>query len=391
MTELQAQAEQLGARKTALSGTAKWLVASLICLVLTTALLEALLPLLHRRYAPYFRQQVATSSLRLDDARRFVGAKTFDSQLGWNEAPSERNFVPGKQYVAQSYGDSFVKGDGVGPEETWQAHFEKLTGNAILNLGVGGYGLDQAVLKFEKYAPNYPTRIALLGLYPHMYRRMLSYHSFYYFPNREGFVFAFKPIFVNRAQRFELIPPPCVDAACLVEVLSNKNSDVWQDVARYDYWYHLNQEKPVPGFPNTIKYVQVLQQIRRTQREYRGAENYFFVNATAFDLAEYLIQRFVNEARAMGMTPVCVMLYSPDDLRVIKSGIRLDDKLLNFLASKGIPHLDTSQYILNQYSRDDRFESLSVSGTDRHMNSQGNRLIAEALARGLGPMAMLGD
>ena len=93
----------------------------------------------------------------------------------------------------------------------------------------------------------------------------------------------------------------------------------------------------------------------------------------------------------MGMTPVCVMLYSPDDLRVIKSGIRLDDKLLNFLASKGIPHLDTSQYILNQYSRDDRFESLSVSGTDRHMNSQGNRLIAEALARGLGPMAMLGD
>jgi len=35
----------------------------------------------------------------------------------------------------------------------------------IVNLGVGGYGLDQAVLKFEKYAWHAPTRIAILGLY----------------------------------------------------------------------------------------------------------------------------------------------------------------------------------------------------------------------------------
>ena len=119
--------------------------------------------------------------------------------------------------------------------------------------------------------------------------------------------------------------------------------------------------------------------------------NYYFANPGSLELAKYLIQRFVNDARSMGMTPVCVMLYSPDDLRVIKAGIRLDDKLLDFLASTGIAYVDTSQYILNQHSRDDRFESLSVSGTDRHMNNQGNLRIAEALATGLGSMALLGD
>jgi len=377
--------------------TTKLLLVPIVSFLLTAALLELSLPILHGRFAPYFRQRIIASKLNADDARRFFSytpgkgsqyAFVFDPELGWDHDPITRDFVATKRYLAQSYGDSFVQGAEVGSEETWQAHFERLTGAAIVNLGVGGYGLDQSVLKFEKYARHYPTQLAILGLYSQTYRRSLSYHSFYYFTNNEAFTFVFKPIFVKKNERFELIHPPCTDAACIMEVLSSPDHDVWRLLTRYDYWYQVNQKKPVAGFPNTISYARALPEILRTRREGRGAENYFFVNPGALEVVEYLIERFVDDSRGMGMTPVCVILYAPPDLKLIKTGIRLDDQLLKFLAARNILHVDTAQYILDQYRYDDDFEGLRAP--NGHLNSRGNLMVAEALSKGLSSMGILG-
>jgi hypothetical protein len=224
--------------------TMKWLIAPVVILVLMAALLELSLPLLHSRYANYFKRSITVSRLNFDDAQRFFGTKVgasskyffiFDPELGWDRDPIARDYIATKRYMAQSYGDSFVEGAEVDSEETWQAHFERLTGLGIVNLGVGGYGLDQAVLKFERYARRYPTRLAILGLYPHMFRRALSYHAFYFFVGRDDFTYVFKPMFVRQGGRFELIRPPCADAVCLMEVLSNPDHEVWRWLAWHDH------------------------------------------------------------------------------------------------------------------------------------------------------------
>lgn len=344
-------------------------------------LLELSLPLFNDRYRVYFRHSITPAHLQLDEAQRFVSSKTFDPELGWDKNPIARNYVGGKRYLAQSYGDSFVEGAEVGPDHTWQAQFEQLTGAAILNLGVGGYGLDQAVLKFEKHARNYSTRLAILGLYPQTYRRALSYHPFYYFANSEAFTFAFKPIFVKEDGRFKLMPPPCADAACLMEALSNRDHEIWRQLKGHDYWYLKNQGKPTADFPITLAYAQVLPQILHQRRERQGTENYFFVNDQSFQLVEYLITRFVKSSRNFGMTPVCLLLYAPVDLKVIKAGIRLDDKLIKFLEKSDVPHVDTARHILAQYRQDDDF--MGLSAPEGHLNERGNRLVAESLAQGL--------
>lgn len=353
-------------------------------LILTVILLELSLPLFNDRYRGYFRHSITPANLQLDEAQRFVSSKTFDPELGWDKNPIARNYVGAKRYLAQSYGDSFVEGAEVGPDHTWQAQFEQLTGAAILNLGVGGYGLDQAVLKFEKHARNYSTRLAILGLYPQTYRRALSYHPFYYFANSEAFTFAFKPLFVKKNGRFELISPPCADAACLMEALSNPDHEIWRRLKRHDYWYLNNQKKPTTDFPITLAYAQVLTQILHQRRERRGIENYFFVNDQSFELVEYLVTRFLQSSRKFGMTPVCLLLYAPVDLRVIKAGIRLDDNLINLLKTRNILHIDTARYILAQYRQDDDFRGLSAP--EGHLNERGNRLVAESLAQGLPPI-----
>jgi hypothetical protein len=367
----------------------KLFLGAVICSVLTLTLLELSLPLLNNRYSGNFKRTITASTLKSDAARRFFASKTFDPDLGWDYEPVARDHVPGKTYIAQSYGDSFTYGGQEETPGTWQVHFERLTGKSIINLGVGGYGLDQAVHKFEKYGRRYPPRIAILGLYHDMYRRALSYHSFYFFSNHDDFTFVFKPIFIKKDGQFELLRPPCANIPCLMELLSNANHHVWELLKSYDYWYQKNQDKPVPGFPNTIKYAQAVQQVLHLRRELRGEENYFFVNADSLELVKYLIERFVKNSRDMGMTPVCVMLYDSSDLALIKAGTRLDGELLKFLAVKNVPYVDTAQYILQKYTESDRFEGLR--SPDGHLNSRGNLMVAESLARGLASIGLLGQ
>jgi hypothetical protein len=377
--------------RTTLRSLAKPILASLVSLALLAAMTEVTLslPFLRAKYARHFRYSLNPSTLSIEDAQRFFTGSVkprlrgFDADLGWDKKPAARNYVASKTYLAQSYGDSFTEGE-VPPGDTWQEQFEQLTGKAILNLGVGGYGIDQAVLKFEKYGHQYETPLAILGLYNQMFRRVLSYYSIYYFRN-DNFRFAFKPFFVRREGRFDLIRPPCADAACLLAILANRDHEVWHRLAQYDYWYRANENVPAPGFPNTIKFARVARKILRERREARGAENYFFVNADSLDVTEYLVDRFAEDSRKIGMTPVCVMLYSVNDLTLIKAGIRLDDVLLKHLAARGIPYVDTARYMLER-SRGD-FGGLSTA--DGHLNGRGNLMVAESLARELGAMALI--
>jgi len=49
-------------------------------------------------------------------------------------------------------GDSFTFGDEVADGESWPAQLERILGRPVLNAGVSGYGLDQAVLRARKLA-----------------------------------------------------------------------------------------------------------------------------------------------------------------------------------------------------------------------------------------------
>jgi len=59
-------------------------------------------------------------------------------------------------------GDSFTHGDEVLFEETWPYYLEQETGLKVLSLGVGGYGIDQAGLRYMKEKPK--AKLVILGL-----------------------------------------------------------------------------------------------------------------------------------------------------------------------------------------------------------------------------------
>jgi hypothetical protein len=70
---------------------------------------------------------------------------------------------PGNECVTL-YGDSFTYGVGVREEYAWGNTLAERLRCRVGNFGVGGYGTDQALLRFM-HNPNDPSSVAVLGIY----------------------------------------------------------------------------------------------------------------------------------------------------------------------------------------------------------------------------------
>lgn len=370
--------------------TQKWKLAAIVLaslLIIFFGVLETTLYFLDDRFrhGGYFRVPPVSLKNLEEEANAFFKGTRFDPDLGWDNRPPVQNYIENKVFLAQAYGDSFTLSGHGGI--TWQEAFENITGKGILNFGVGGYGLDQAVLKFEKYSSEYSTPIAILGLFGHTFRRALSFHSRYYFGNYDDWTFAFKPFFVEQGSQYELIMPPCKDTPCLLDVLNDSDNEVRKIQSSHDYWYGNDREKPALRFPRIPKYAQVLPAIWRYSRWGQRSKNYYFVNNKSLELTKYLVQRFVLHAEKNGMIPICLLLHSSKDLKDLKGGQRYLKSFMDFLKEKQIRYIDTKKHILERYEQDDDFLSLSVP--DGHLNNRGDQLVAGGLAQGLAELGLL--
>lgn len=66
------------------------------------------------------------------------------------------------EYDIVCLGNSFTHGDEVSFEDTWPYRLQQLTGLRTLNLGVGGYGIDQAFLRYEQVKPK--AKLVILAM-----------------------------------------------------------------------------------------------------------------------------------------------------------------------------------------------------------------------------------
>jgi hypothetical protein len=85
---------------------------------------------------------------------------------GYRVSGAKRNseFSDGGQSCGSAYGDSYVGGADVANDEGWVEQLSHLLGCRVINYAVGGYGTDQAYLRFRQVQDTSP--IALLGINP---------------------------------------------------------------------------------------------------------------------------------------------------------------------------------------------------------------------------------
>jgi len=343
-------------------------------------LLEILLILFDDRGLQIWRRKIHLDMIHEEEGVKFgafMKSDAFDKILGWDD-PAE---VPSSEtkYIAQSYGDSFtltVSG------ESWQKQFLKLNGQGIINLGSQGYGLDQAVLKHQKVSSNYNdiynTKYSILGINGEMYRKTLNYYAPNYFTTMQEAWFVFKPIYTKSNNSFKLILPPCDDKICLINGLKDINSDIYNNIKNYDYWFNHEIKKPELKFPRLLSYTIALPKIieLKMQRKYRAP--YYFINNHSIDLAKYLILNFCETSYNQNITPIILLMYSKYELVGIMKNKREDEWLLKYFRLNNIRYVDTSlqflKYIEEGGDIDDLFGSDSL-----HFSIKGDSLVSTAL------------
>lgn len=139
-----------------------------------------------------------------------LDAESAASHLGW-PADDRPRAQPATQSTVcgSAFGDSMTRGDEVADHETWVYLLSRHLGCDIRNYAVGGYGLDQALLRYEKLRPE--GRIVIVGVFIEMLRRSLAASwTFYQGPAKDNQpqYSRLKPYFVLENDALSLTPRP---------------------------------------------------------------------------------------------------------------------------------------------------------------------------------------
>src|SRR5262245_38911036 len=150
------------------------------------------------------------------DFENFMTAR--DPLLGWPGERLDRTRLsavasrrvpafpaPGKECVSL-YGDSFTYGSEVSDSEAWSNVLSKNLNCRVANFGVGGYGTDQAYLRFLRNS-NDNSGLVILGIFPDDIMRNVNQYR-YFLDGDPDSIFSLKPRFILENNQLTLISMP---------------------------------------------------------------------------------------------------------------------------------------------------------------------------------------
>lgn len=268
------------------------------------------------------------------NAQRFRSGHPFDRQ------------VPAGKIRIMCSGDSFTLGYGVGDQDTWCAQLERLDPRLeTVNLGQGGYGLDQAYLWYDRVQGDLGHQIHLMTFIAEDFRRM---------PNRDFNGYG-KPVLELQEGQLQVTNVP---------------------VARTPY--------ALSGLIRNGQGLRRLATVRVTQRLLLGREEVLDnqqVEAYGRRIAERIFQHLHEEHTRQGRILVLVYLPVRGDRSSKPSGWRefvrtksLEQGWLFWDLTEELARLPEAE-VANHFIGPE-VEYRAAAG---HYNEQGNRFIARAL------------
>lgn len=308
----------------------------------------------------------------------------YDDQMGWTvapnrcnsnglycsssegiRAPQKRGSVPkiqGKAEIAL-LGDSFTFGQEVSYEETWGHQLDQMLGDefGVLNFGVPGYGLGQALVRYEKDVRDRIPYVVILGFISGDLFRTLRVYPFIGKP-RWNMPFS-KPRFILQEGELmnvnstppapeEIFSTAVVDNLPLLEYDLDYRSRDW-----HKQWYHYSYL--VRLFTSLFPSWEAV---------HRDSSDDALVSINAS-----ILNAFVSSVKEAGSVPLVVYLPTEGELDREDSYVSLGKRVLK---QGGVRYIDTTS-CLSEVDPSERF----MSGG--HYSPQGNEAVAKCVHRAM--------
>ena len=351
-----------------------------------------------------------------NDALDKFAKNSFDYQLGWvrhsnvsgleqrgkkvtefsiDEFGSRRICIPSMDKKVVTFGDSYAFCRHVNDNQTWQHYLGIKLQTGIQNFGVGNYGLDQAIIRYESMEYTDETEIVILCFVPETIARIQSVWKHYF---EHGNTLAFKPRFRIENEALVLVPN-FLQNAYMYNSLNKKafrrliqTEDKFYDTKfrkyqfRFPYLYSLirhpfRQTKLILSVTSQYKqhehadpkirfskaWDQIIgENIKISQKLYR--------ESSSTELLSALLTRFNDLAKQNGHIPLVVVIPQFADLQAdenLREGYRnyFDD------VSRRIHLIDlTKEFTTNP----DANLYVDENGGG-HLSSKGNQIVADAI------------
>jgi hypothetical protein len=319
-----------------------------------------------------------------------------DADLGWcPQADTERQYFAYDAHAARrssrpfpeasaigvrrivAVGCSFTRGDEVDAKEGWTAHLHDNRDDLDLaNLGMGGYGLDQARLRMVRDGlPLAPDEV-WMGWTP-----AVSYRVTTVFPpclRHESGSAAFKPRYrLNPGGELELLPMPTPDLASFVASFDDPDA-LYRSLLETDDWVARSPEAFAPYGDSWLHYSTV-GRFGLTVMERGGRDPYASLSDPDSGLAQLLtaiLRGFALDADAAGVKPRLVILPARPDLVAASEGERPWAAIVTALGSV-MDVCDTTDALLAAGAHEDG----AFWARGGHYSARAHAIVAEAIAR----------
>jgi hypothetical protein len=222
-------------------------------------------------------------------------------------------------------GDGLVHGNAVRFLDTWLEVLERrCAATETVNLGVPGFGPDQALLRFRASAQALHPTVAVLALSAGMVGRTLSVFHPFLAPDT-SIPFA-KPRFVLQDGQLKILANPLPNAQAYAELATDEAATM-DRLAALD-WFALARPRPARfDFLPSVR----LFRLSRVPRPL-VVDGVLDAGSEAFALTAAIARAFVDEARATGVEPLILLLPG-------SSGLGAAGPLADSLAAADLPLL----------------------------------------------------
>jgi len=326
------------------------------------------------------------------------GIGQFDAELGWNVRPNSvsadgkfaidalgargpREYgqepAPGKRRII-TFGDSFTFGDEVPAEFSFQWLLEQRRPELeVLNFGVGGYGTDQAFLRYQRIGPGLGAEVACLGiLLENIGRNVNRYRPLW---NTLTGICVTKPRFVlDERGELELVPQPFGSRAELRAAILD--GSLFGHIAEHEHWLG---PRVLTGHVSSIA---------------RIVAGYFAYRARSpallwsdpegepFRVTVAILEAFHRRALEDGarLAPILVFPSREDLGSYGLSGRSYWGPFFAELERRQIPYVDLVTPIVEAARAQPGHTALETLYFGGHLSLAGNTIVAEELSRWLG-------
>jgi hypothetical protein len=283
---------------------------SLIYVFLGIAIVEGSSALVCRLLSTFSQTSRFIWNPDLEQARSNWNAHALlaDQEIGGfaaSGAKQNSEFPGNAQSCGSAYGDSFVSGWEVADGDGWVERLSHALGCRVTNYAVGGYGTDQAYLRFQKISDD--SAMVLLGIDSNSIMDVVSQYDGFLGSEPEPYLLKGR-FLLDSYQHLQWAPQPHLDANGFVALHRNP-----AHVLPHSYFLPDTPDGPVTfRFPYAVTLARValmpsLHDILARRAEWSGLYGAHHPSG-ALQLMVSISEAFVDLANARGKRPLIVVL-----------------------------------------------------------------------------------